>query len=94
MSPIANFVNVSFKRNAELKAAKDKEIIELIASEELETGTSANKVRTLQRLEILVGAHILLQLIGLLRCLVQLLMFIEIDLLEICVEKLKVRIER
>ncbi|ESR41108.1 TTF-type domain-containing protein [Citrus sinensis] len=49
LSSIANFVNASFKRYAELKAAKDKEIIELIASEELETGTSANQVRTLQR---------------------------------------------
>ena len=49
LSSIANFVNASFKRYAELKAAKDKEILELIASEELETGTSANQVRTLQR---------------------------------------------
>ncbi|ESR49766.1 hypothetical protein CICLE_v10032861mg [Citrus x clementina] len=49
LSSIVNFVNASFKRYAELKAAKEKEIIELITSEELETGTCANQVWTLQR---------------------------------------------
>ncbi|KDO41419.1 hypothetical protein CISIN_1g043462mg [Citrus sinensis] len=51
LSSIVNFVNASFKRYAELKATKEKEIIELIASEEFETGTHANQVRTLQRAE-------------------------------------------
>ncbi|XP_052288934.1 uncharacterized protein LOC102623386 isoform X2 [Citrus sinensis] len=49
LSSIVNFVNASSKRYSELKYAKEKEIIELIASEELETGTGANQVRTLQR---------------------------------------------
>ncbi|KAH9741124.1 TTF-type domain-containing protein [Citrus sinensis] len=39
----------SFKRYSELKSAREKEIIDLIALEELETGTGANQVRTLQR---------------------------------------------
>ncbi|KAH9721133.1 TTF-type domain-containing protein [Citrus sinensis] len=49
LSSIVNFVNASSKRYSELKSAKEKGIIELIASEELETGTGANQVRTLQR---------------------------------------------
>ncbi|KAH9741125.1 TTF-type domain-containing protein [Citrus sinensis] len=38
-----------FERYSELKSAREKEIIDLIALEELETGTGANQVRTLQR---------------------------------------------
>ncbi|KDO46574.1 hypothetical protein CISIN_1g046422mg, partial [Citrus sinensis] len=49
LSSIVNFVNDSFKRYSKLKAAKEKEIIGLIASKELETSTSANQVQTLQR---------------------------------------------
>ncbi|KAH9648706.1 TTF-type domain-containing protein [Citrus sinensis] len=39
----------SFKCYSELKSAREKEIIDLIAFEELETGIGANQVRTLQR---------------------------------------------
>ena len=49
LSSIINFASASFKRYSELKSAREKEIIDLIALEELETGTRANQVRTLQR---------------------------------------------
>ncbi|KAH9686649.1 TTF-type domain-containing protein [Citrus sinensis] len=49
LSSIINFASASFKRYSELKSAREKEIIDLIALEELETGTGANQVRTLQR---------------------------------------------
>ncbi|ESR59275.1 hypothetical protein CICLE_v10018323mg, partial [Citrus x clementina] len=49
LSSILNFASASFKRYSELKSAREKEIIDLIALEELETGTRANQVRTLQR---------------------------------------------
>ncbi|KAH9723405.1 TTF-type domain-containing protein [Citrus sinensis] len=41
--------SASFNRYSELKSAREKEIIDLIALEELETGTGTNQVRTLQR---------------------------------------------
>ncbi|KAH9743331.1 TTF-type domain-containing protein [Citrus sinensis] len=49
LSSIINFASASFKRYYELKSAREKEIIDLIALEELETGSGANQVRTLQR---------------------------------------------
>ena len=49
LSSIINFASASFKRYSELKFAREKEIIDLIALEELETGIGANQVRTLQR---------------------------------------------
>ncbi|KAH9693295.1 TTF-type domain-containing protein [Citrus sinensis] len=49
LSSIINFASASFKRYFELKSAREKEIIDLIALEELETSTRANQVRTLQR---------------------------------------------
>ncbi|ESR36738.1 hypothetical protein CICLE_v10029872mg, partial [Citrus x clementina] len=49
LSSIINFASASFKRYSELKSAREKEIIDLIALEELETGTRVNQVRTLQR---------------------------------------------
>ncbi|KDO42404.1 hypothetical protein CISIN_1g045230mg, partial [Citrus sinensis] len=49
LSSIINFASASFNRYSELKSAREKEIIDLIALEELETGTGANQVRTLQR---------------------------------------------
>ncbi|KAH9738403.1 TTF-type domain-containing protein [Citrus sinensis] len=49
LSSIINFASASFKRYSELKSAREKEIIDLVALEELETGTGANQVRTLQR---------------------------------------------
>ncbi|XP_024036210.1 uncharacterized protein LOC107178826 [Citrus sinensis] len=49
LSSIINFASASFKRYFELKSAREKEIIDLIALEELETGTGANQVRTSQR---------------------------------------------
>ncbi|ESR42238.1 hypothetical protein CICLE_v10013343mg, partial [Citrus x clementina] len=49
LSSIINFASASFKRYSELKSTREKEIIDLIALEELETGTGANQVRTLQK---------------------------------------------
>jgi len=49
LSSIINFASASFKRYSELKSAREKEIIDLIALKELEIGTGANQVRTLQR---------------------------------------------
>ena len=60
LSSIINFASASFKRYSELKSTREKEIIDLIALEELKTGTGANQVRTLQRAGDTHGAHILL----------------------------------
>lgn len=49
MSPTINFAIASFKHYFELKFAREKEIIDVIASEELETSTGANQVKTLQK---------------------------------------------
>ncbi|KAK2637542.1 hypothetical protein Ddye_032334 [Dipteronia dyeriana] len=46
---VVNFVNASSKRPSKLKSVKESEIMDLIASGELETATRANQIRTLQR---------------------------------------------
>ncbi|KDO38895.1 hypothetical protein CISIN_1g047132mg, partial [Citrus sinensis] len=60
LNSIVNFPSASSKCYFELKSASEKEIIYFNTLEELETNTTTNQVRTLQGLEIHVGAHILL----------------------------------
>ena len=49
LSPTINFAIASLKHYFELKFAREKEIIDLIASEELETSIRANQVKTLPK---------------------------------------------
>ena len=49
LNSIVNFVSASSKRHSELKSIREGEIQELTALGELETGTGANQIRTLQR---------------------------------------------
>ena len=49
LNSIINFVSASSKRHSELKSIREGEIQELTALGELETGTGANQIRTLQR---------------------------------------------
>ena len=49
LSYIVNFVDASTKRHSQLKSIRDDEIVDLIATGEVPTGTGANHVCTLQR---------------------------------------------
>ncbi|KAL5812369.1 hypothetical protein ACOSQ3_027319 [Xanthoceras sorbifolium] len=49
LSSVVNFVGASAKRHSELKLIREDEIIDMIASAELESGTGANQIRSLQR---------------------------------------------
>ncbi|KAL5861691.1 hypothetical protein ACOSQ4_002987 [Xanthoceras sorbifolium] len=49
LSSVVNFVGASAKRHSELKLIREDEIIDMIASGELESGTGTNQIRTLQR---------------------------------------------
>ncbi|KAL5769062.1 hypothetical protein ACOSQ2_015845 [Xanthoceras sorbifolium] len=49
LSFVVNFVGASAKRHSELKLIREDEIIDMIASAELESGTGANQIRSLQR---------------------------------------------
>ena len=49
LSIIVNFANSSFKRHSELKSIRKDEIIDLLASGELQNSRGANQIRTLQR---------------------------------------------
>ncbi|KAL5843993.1 hypothetical protein ACOSQ4_009951 [Xanthoceras sorbifolium] len=49
LSSVVNFVGASAKRYSELKLIREDEIIDMIASAELESGTGANQIRSLQR---------------------------------------------
>ncbi|XP_073032478.1 uncharacterized protein [Primulina eburnea] len=49
LSSIVNFVGSSSKRHSQLKSIREDEIIDLIESGELGTGTGVNQVSTLQR---------------------------------------------
>ncbi|KAL5740100.1 hypothetical protein ACOSQ2_029280 [Xanthoceras sorbifolium] len=46
---VVNFVGASAKRHSELKLIQEDEIIDMIASAELESGIGANQIRSLQR---------------------------------------------
>ena len=48
LNSIVNFVSASSKRHSELKSIREGEIQELTTLGELETGTGANQIRTLQ----------------------------------------------
>ena len=64
LSIIANFASSSFKLHSELKSIRKDEIIDLLASGELQSGRETNQIRTLQRAGVLVGALTLLQLVA------------------------------
>ena len=49
LSIIVNFASTSFKRHSKLKSIRKDEIIDLLASGELQNGRGANQIRTLQR---------------------------------------------
>ncbi|KAL5854557.1 hypothetical protein ACOSQ4_004359 [Xanthoceras sorbifolium] len=49
LSSIVNFVSASATRHSELKLIREDKIIDMIALGELESGTRANQIRTLQR---------------------------------------------
>lgn len=49
LSSIVNLVCGSAKRRSELKSARENEVANLLANGELETGTGANQICTLQR---------------------------------------------
>ncbi|KAL5820594.1 hypothetical protein ACOSQ3_022476 [Xanthoceras sorbifolium] len=49
LSFVVNVVGASAKRHSELKLIREDEIIDMIASAELESGTGANQIRSLQR---------------------------------------------
>ena len=49
LSIIVNFASSSFKRHSELKSIRKDEIIDLLASGELQSGRGANQICTLQR---------------------------------------------
>ncbi|KAL5798134.1 hypothetical protein ACOSQ2_002954 [Xanthoceras sorbifolium] len=60
LNSVVNFVGASAKRHSELKLIREDEIIDMIASGELESGTGTNQIRNLQRAGLLVGVHIVL----------------------------------